>query len=95
MFEAIISRARCTSVAVPQQVSVDVVDVGVDGGAAGHAARGHVGVGLGVNVLQALPGDSRAELCEKGGAQTSREEELWLLLLPAVFSFLHSNQYFH
>lgn len=51
-----------TSVPVPQQVAVDVVDVGVDGGAAGDAARRHVGVVLRVNVLQALPRHARAEL---------------------------------
>jgi len=51
-----------TSILVPQQVSVDVVDVGVDGGAAGDAARGHVGVILGVDVLKALPWNTWAEL---------------------------------
>ncbi|TNN71020.1 hypothetical protein EYF80_018836 [Liparis tanakae] len=43
-------------------VSVDVVDVGVHGGAAGDAARGHVGVILGVDVLKALPRHTWAEL---------------------------------
>lgn len=38
------------------------MDVSVDGRAAGHTAGGHVGVILGVNVLQALPWDTRAEL---------------------------------
>lgn len=51
-----------TSVPVPQEVSIDVVDVGVDGGTAGDAARGHVGVILRVDVLKALPWDAWAEL---------------------------------
>lgn len=51
-----------TSVPVAQQVSVDVVDVGVDGGAVGDAAWSHVGVILGVDVLEALPWHTRAEL---------------------------------
>lgn len=51
-----------TSIPVPQQVSVDIMDVGVDGGAAGDATRGHVGVILRVNVLKALPRHTWAEL---------------------------------
>lgn len=50
-----------TSVPVPQEVSVDVVDVGVDGGTAGDAAGGHVGVILWVDVLKALPWHTWAE----------------------------------
>lgn len=38
------------------------MDVGVDGGTAWDAARGHVGVILWVNVLQALPWHTWAEL---------------------------------
>lgn len=38
------------------------MDVGVDGGTAGDAARGHVGVILWVDVLKTLPGDTWAEL---------------------------------
>ena len=50
-----------TSIPVPQQVSVNVMDVGVDGGTAGDAARGHVGVILRVDVLKALPWHTWAE----------------------------------
>lgn len=52
-----------TSIPVTQQVSVDVVDVGVDGGTAGDTARGHVGVILRVDVLKALPWHAWTELC--------------------------------
>lgn len=41
---------------------MDVLDVGVDGGATGNASWGHVGVVLRVNILQALPWHPRAEL---------------------------------
>lgn len=41
---------------------MDVLDVGVDGGAAGDTSWGHVGVVLGVDILQALPRHPRAEL---------------------------------
>lgn len=51
-----------TSVPVTQEVSIDIVDVGVDGGTAGDTSRGHVGVILGVDVLKALPRHPRAEL---------------------------------
>lgn len=51
-----------TSVPVTQEVSIDIVDVGVDGGTAGDAARGHVGVILWVDVLKALPRHAGAEL---------------------------------
>lgn len=51
-----------TSVPVSQQVSIDVMDVGVDSGTAGDAARGHVGVILRVDVLKALPWHTWAKL---------------------------------
>lgn len=51
-----------TSIPVPQEVSIDVVDVGVDGGTTGDAARGHIGVILWVDVLKALPWHTWAEL---------------------------------
>lgn len=51
-----------TSTPVPQQVAVDILDVGVDGGPTGDTARGHVGVSLRVNILEALPGHTGAEL---------------------------------
>lgn len=51
-----------TSTPVPQQVAVDILDVSVDGGPTGDAARGHVGVGLRVDILEALPGNARAKL---------------------------------
>lgn len=55
-----------TSVPVSQEVSIDIVDVGVDGGTAGHAAGGHVGVILWVDILKALPRHTGAELwCER------------------------------
>lgn len=54
-----------TSTPVPQQVAVYILDVGVYGGPAGDAARGHVGVGLRVNILETFPGNTRAELWEK------------------------------
>lgn len=38
------------------------MDVGVDGGTAGDAARGHVGVILRVDVLKTLPWHTGAEL---------------------------------
>jgi len=38
------------------------MDVGVDGGPAGDTAGGHVRVGLRVNILEALPGHTGAEL---------------------------------
>lgn len=38
------------------------MDVGVDGGTAGDAARGHIGVILGVDVLKAFPWHPWAEL---------------------------------
>lgn len=50
-----------TSTPVSEQVAVDVLDVGVDGGSAGNASWGHVGVSLRVDVLQALPWYSGAE----------------------------------
>lgn len=53
-----------TSTPVPQQVAVDILDVGVDGGPTGDTARGHVGVCLWVNVLEAFPGHTRAKLWE-------------------------------
>lgn len=40
-----------TSTPVPQQVAVDILDVGVDGGSTGDAAWSHVGVSLRVYVL--------------------------------------------
>lgn len=54
--------SRYTSVSVPQQVAVDIMDVCVDGGTAGDATRGHVGVILRVNILKALPWHTWAEL---------------------------------
>ena len=51
-----------TSTPVPQQVAVHVLNVGVDGGPIGDATWGHVGVRLGVNVLEALPRHAGAEL---------------------------------
>lgn len=42
------------------------MDVGVDGGTAGDAARGHVGVILWVDILKALPWHTRAELWGRG-----------------------------
>lgn len=56
-----------TSIPVTQEVSIDIVDVGVDGGTAGDAARGHVGVILWVDILKALPWHTRAELWGGGG----------------------------
>lgn len=53
-----------TSTPVPQQVAVDILDVSVDGGPTGDAARGHVGVSLRVDILETLPGHTRAELWE-------------------------------
>lgn len=50
-----------TSTSVSEQVAVDVLDVGVDGGTAGNTSWGHVGVSLRVDVLQSLPWHSRAE----------------------------------
>lgn len=41
------------------------MDVGVDGGPAGDAARGRVGVILWVDVLKALPWHTWAEFCQK------------------------------
>jgi len=51
-----------TSTPVAHQVAVNVLDVGVDGGPVGDAARGHVGVRLRVDVLEALPRHPGAEL---------------------------------
>lgn len=51
-----------TSTPVPHQVAVDILDVGVDGGPAGDAAGGHIRVGLRVNILEAFPRHTRAEL---------------------------------
>lgn len=51
-----------TSIPVSQEVSIDVVDVGIDGGTTGDTARGHVGVILWVDVLKALPWHTWAEL---------------------------------
>lgn len=51
-----------TSTPVPQQVTIDILDVGVDGGATGDAARSHVGVSLRVDILETLPGHTGAEL---------------------------------
>lgn len=51
-----------TSISVSQQVSIDVMDVGVDGGTAGDTAGGHVGVSFRVDVLQALPWHAWAKL---------------------------------
>lgn len=50
-----------TSIPVTKEVSIDVMDVGVNGGTAGDAARGHVGIILWVNVLKALPWHTGAE----------------------------------
>lgn len=51
-----------TSTPVPQQIAVDILDVGVDRGPAGDTAGGHVGVGLGVDILKTFPGHTGAEL---------------------------------
>lgn len=51
-----------TSIPISQQVTIDIVDVGVDSGTAGDTARGHIGVILRVNVLKALPRHPWAEL---------------------------------
>lgn len=51
-----------TSIPVSQQVSVDIVDVGVNRGPAGDAARGHVGIIFWVDVLKAFPWHTWAEL---------------------------------
>lgn len=50
-----------TSISVPKEVSIDVMDVGVDGGTTGDTARGHVGIILWVDVLKALPWHAWAE----------------------------------
>lgn len=50
-----------TSTPVSEQVAVDVLDVGVNGGSAGHTSWGHIGVSLRVDVLQSFPWHSRAE----------------------------------
>lgn len=41
------------------------MDVGVDGGTTGDAARGGVGIILWVDVLKALPWHTWAEFCER------------------------------
>lgn len=51
-----------TSTPVTQQVAVDILDVGVNGGPAGDTAGGHIGVRLRVDILEALPGNTGAEL---------------------------------
>lgn len=51
-----------TSVPVPQEVSIDVMDVGVDSWTTRDTARGHVGVILRVDILKALPWHTWAEL---------------------------------
>lgn len=56
---------KLTSTSVPQQVAVDVLDVGVDGWPAGDAAWCHVGVSFRVNILETFPRNTRAELCRK------------------------------
>lgn len=61
---AIINSSILTSTPVPQQVAVDILDVGVDGGPTGDTAGGHVGVCLWVDILEAFPGNTRAELWE-------------------------------
>lgn len=51
-----------TSAPVPQQVAVDILDVGVDGGSTGDTAGGYVGVSFRVDILEALPGYTRTKL---------------------------------
>lgn len=51
-----------TSISVPKKVSIDIVDVGVDGGTARDTARSHVWVIFRVDVLKALPWYTWAEL---------------------------------
>lgn len=51
-----------TSTSVAEQVAVHILDVGVYGGSARNAARSHIRVGLGVDILEALPGYTRAKL---------------------------------
>lgn len=68
-----------TSVPVPQQVAVDVMDVGVDGWTTGDTARGHVGVILRVDVLKALPWHTWAELygATKSIIKKKQEQQDW------------------
>lgn len=51
-----------TSASVPQQVAVNILDGGVDGGPTGHTTRGHIRVCLRVDVLETFPGHTGAEL---------------------------------
>lgn len=51
-----------TSASVPQQVAVNILDGGVDGGPTGHTTRGHVRVCLRVDILETFPGHTGAEL---------------------------------
>lgn len=51
-----------TSTPISQQVAVDILDVGVDSGPTRDTAGGHVRVSLGVDILEALPRHTRAEL---------------------------------
>lgn len=51
-----------TSASVPQQVAVNVLDSGVDGGPTGHTTRGHIRVCLRIDILETFPGHTGAEL---------------------------------
>lgn len=51
-----------TSTSVPQQVAVNILYGGVDGGPTGHTTRGHVRVCLRVDILETFPGHTGAEL---------------------------------
>lgn len=62
------------------------MDVGVYGGTAGDAARGHVGVILWVNVLKALPWHTWAELWE------SKKKHL-NMFMGRCFCFVFFKQY--
>lgn len=57
-----LSAPALTSTSVSQQVAVDILDVGVDGGPTWDAAWGHVWISLRVDILETLPGNTRAEL---------------------------------
>lgn len=51
-----------TSTPVSQQVAVNILNVGVDGGPTGNTPWGHIGVSLRVNILQSFPGHSWTKL---------------------------------
>lgn len=56
------SHAVLTSTPVSQKVAVHILDICVDSWPTGDASRGHIRVCLWVNILETLPGNTRAEL---------------------------------